>query len=161
MPRRVVTDEDRTEALRLLLGGLVAGDDLFDIVDAVSPLHPPNNTFPGEVFMELAADALEMAGANRERPIPYDGLRTTYLPECKFRGGDNRKIQYAILTSSAVRGGLEPDLLEEVSWWRADNYWVYALYAAVAIIRASAEHQGESVEAFASRLAGQHGLTLT
>jgi hypothetical protein len=160
MPRRVVTDEDRTEALRLLLGGLVAGDDLFDTIDAVSPLHPPHNTFPGEAFMELAADALEMAGASRERPVPYDGLRTTYLPECNFRGAENRKIQYAILASSAVRGGLEPDLLEEVSWWKSDNYWLYALYAAVALIRASAEHQGEPVKVFASRLAEQHGLSL-
>ena len=47
--------------------------------------------------MELAADVLEIAGAIRKDPIQYEGLRETYLPECKFRGKNNRKIQYAIL----------------------------------------------------------------
>ncbi|MBA3362281.1 MAG: hypothetical protein H0T94_12590 [Acidimicrobiia bacterium] len=72
-------------------------------------LHPKNNTFPGEEFMELAADALEIAGVNREFPISYEGLSSKYLPECEFHGRENRKIQYAILTPAAVRGGLEPD----------------------------------------------------
>jgi hypothetical protein len=161
MPGRVVTEEDRVEALRLLLAGLAAGTDIFDIIDAVDPLHPRHNTFPGEVYMGLAADALEVAGANREQPVPYDGLRTTHLPECQFRGGENRKIQYAILAGASVRGGLEPDLLDEVVWWRTDDFWVYALYAAVALIRASAEHQGTSVTDFAKRLAERNGIALS
>jgi len=89
--------------------------------------------------MELAADALETVDITRYDPIPYEGLRETYLPECEFRGRDNRRIQYAILTSASVRGGLEPDLIDEVTWWRADDCWRYALYAAVALIRAGAE----------------------
>lgn len=32
-------------------------------------LHPKNNTFPGEVFMELAADALEIAGSIASFPF--------------------------------------------------------------------------------------------
>ena len=161
MPRRVVTEEDRVEALRLLLAGLVDGTDIFDIIDAVAPLHPSHNTFLGEVYVGLAADALEDGGASRERPVPYDGLRTSHLPECQFRGRENRKIQYAILTSAAVRGGLEPDILDEVVWWQTDDFWVYALYAAVALIRASAEHQGASVAEFAKRLAEHNGIALS
>jgi hypothetical protein len=55
-----------------------------------------------------------------------------YLPEWTFKGRENRKIQFAILTSAAFRGGLEPDLLGEVVWWHTDDYWQYALLAAVA-----------------------------
>ena len=29
--------------------------------------------------------------------------------------------------------GTEPDLPDEVAWWQADDFWQYALFAAVAI----------------------------
>jgi hypothetical protein len=160
MARQGPTEEDRDEALRRLLSGLVAGDDVFELAASVADLHPKYNTFPGEVFMDLAADALEIADATRNDPVPYEGLRETYLPECEFRGRDNRRIQYAILTSASVRGGLEPDLLDEVTWWRADDYWRYALFAAVALIRAGAERQGVTIAQMVERLADRTGVTL-
>jgi hypothetical protein len=141
-----------------LLSGLVAGDDVFDLALSVADLHPEYDTFPGEMFMDLAADALEIADATRNDPIPFEGLRETYLPECEFRGRDNRKIQYAILTSASVRGGLEPDLLDEVTWWRADDYWRYALYAAVALIRAGAERQSVTIAQMVEQLADRAGV---
>lgn len=101
------TEEDRTEAIRRLLSGLERGSDAHELAAAVADLHPKNNTFPGEVFMEIAADALEIAGISRHASIPYEGLREAHLPECSFRGRENRKIQYAILTSAAFRAGLE------------------------------------------------------
>lgn len=128
---------------------------MFELTASVADLHPKHNTFPGEVFMELAADA------TRNDPIPYEGLRETYLSECEFRGKNNRRIQYAILTSASVRGGLEPDLLDEVGWWPADDYWRYALYAAVALIRAGAERQGVSITQMVEQLAIRSGVTLT
>ena len=160
MARQVPTEEDRDEALRRLLSGLAASDDVFELTASVAHLHPKYNTFPGEVFMDLAADALEIAGATRNDPIPYEGLREIYLPECEFRGRDNRRIQYAILTSASVRGGLEPDLLDEAAWWRADDYWRYALYAAVALIRAGAERQGVTIAQMVEQLADRIGVTL-
>jgi hypothetical protein len=60
---------------------------------AIEELHPRHNTFPGEVFMCLSADALEVAGVGQDDPIPYTGLREKYLGECKFQGRENRKIQ--------------------------------------------------------------------
>jgi hypothetical protein len=155
------TKEDREEVIRRLLSGLADGADATELAASVADLHPKNNTFPGEVFMGLAADALEIAAATREEPIPYEGLRETYLAECEFRGRQNRKIQYAILTSAAVGGGLEPDLLDEVMWWQADDYWRYALYAAVALIRAAADRRGISVAQLAERLAEGEGVALT
>lgn len=53
--------------------------------------------------MGLAADAFDVAGVSRDNSIPYEGLRETHLPECEFRDHENRKIQYAILTSAAWR----------------------------------------------------------
>lgn len=161
MARKRPTEEDHREAVRRLLTGLAAGDDAVDLVASVADLHPKNDTFPGEVYMELAADALEVAGAGRDDPIPYEGLRETHLPEREFRGRENRQFQYAVLTSASVRGGLEPDLLDEVIWWGTDDYWHYALYAAVALIRASAAHVGVPVARVVEQLAENHRVALT
>ncbi|MCP4968711.1 MAG: hypothetical protein GY926_26220 [bacterium] len=143
------------------MSGLAEGVDIFELTESLADLHPKNNTFPGEVLMGLAADALEIAAVTRDDPVHYEGLRDAYLPECRFRGRENRKIQYAVLTSASVRGGLEPDLLDEVIWWHGDDYWRYALYAAVALIRASGDHQAIPVARFVEQLAELHDITLT
>jgi hypothetical protein len=159
MGRKGPTDQDRIEAVGRVLSGLRKGDDMVALAEAVEPLHPRHNTFPGEIFMRLAGDALELASIGPSNPIAYDGLREKYLPECEFRGRDNRKIEFAILASAAVRGGIEPDLLDEVVWWRTDDFWWYALAAAVALIRASADRLNQSVTTFAEQLAARRDIT--
>jgi hypothetical protein len=42
-----------------------------------------------------------------------------------------------VLAAAALQGGTEPDLLDEVAWWQAEDFRQYALYAAVAYIRAA------------------------
>jgi hypothetical protein len=111
----------------------------------MEPLHPRNDTFPGEVFLRLAADALEWCGASRAEPLSLEGLRERYLPECVFRGRQLAKLQYAVLAAAAVHGGTEPDLLDEVAWWQSDGFWQYAMYAAAAYIRAAASRAGVPV----------------
>ena len=155
------TEEDRREAMRRFLASMAGGVDAIDLAASVADLHPKNDTFPGEVYMELAADALEVAHVGRDDPIPYEGLRETHLPECEFRGRENSRIQCPILTSASVHGGLKPDLLDEVIWWRTDDYWSSALYAAVALIRASAAHAGVPVARVVEQLAEGHGVALT
>jgi len=44
-------------------------------------------------------------------------------------------LQYALLAAAALGGGTQPDLLDEVAWWQTDDFWQYALFAAVAILR--------------------------
>jgi len=110
--------------------------------------------------MELAADALEIAGAQRERSVAYQELLSTHLPEVTFRGKEHRRIQYAILTAYAVHGGLEPDLLDEVTYW-IEQYWQYALFAAVAIVRACANGPGMTVESLLADLAARHGIEIS
>jgi len=77
-------------------------------------LHPRNNTCPREVFLHLAADALNWCGANRSDPLSLEGIRDRFLPEATFRGRQYNKFQYAVLAAAALHGGTEPDLLEEV-----------------------------------------------
>ena len=40
-------------ARRVLLGGLAREADIFEQVNELAPLHPRDNTFPGEVFLHL------------------------------------------------------------------------------------------------------------
>ena len=132
-------------ARRILLSGLARDADIFELVSELAPLHPRDSTFPGEVFLRLAADALDWCGASRADPLPMEGLRERFLPECTLRGRQNTKLQYAVLAAAAFHGGTEPDLLDEVAWWQADDFWQYALFAAVAYIRAAASRAGAPV----------------
>ena len=88
-------------ARRVLLDGLARDADIFELVSELAPLHPRDNTFPGEVFLRLAADALDWCGASRADPLPLEGLRERFLPECTFRGRENTKLQYAVLAAGS------------------------------------------------------------
>jgi hypothetical protein len=80
-------------------------------------------------------------------------MRERFLPECTVRGRDIRKLQFAVLAAAALRGGAEPDLLDEVAWWQADDFWQYALLAAVAYLRAAADRAGVPVRQVCQELA--------
>ena len=97
------------------------------------------------MFLRLAADALEWCRASPADPLPLEGLRERFLPEATFRGRQNAKLRYAVPAAAAVHGGTEPDLLDEVASWQTDDFWQYAMYAAVAYIRAAASRAGVPV----------------
>ena len=141
---------------RILLDGLARDADVWELVSELAPLHPRDNTFPGEVFLRLAADALDWCRASRADPLPLEGLRERFLPERTFRGRHNSKFQYAVLAAAALHGGTEPDL-QEVAWWQADDFWQYALYAAVACVRAAASRAGVPMRQACQDLAGLPG----
>jgi len=46
-------------ARRVLLDGLARDADVLELVSELALLHPRDNTFPGEVFLRAAADALD------------------------------------------------------------------------------------------------------
>jgi len=111
----------------------------------------------------LAADAVQRLGglhswmpAGRaeqtlREPLDHDGF-ISQAALCAgienlaaFRGRQNAKLQYAVLAAAALHGGTEPDLLDEVAWLQADDFWQYALFAAVAYIRAAASRAGVPV----------------
>jgi hypothetical protein len=155
MPAKRPTPEDTLTARRILLDGLARDADIFQLMSDLAPLHPRHNTFPGEVFLHVAADALDWCKASRADPLPLEELRERFLPEATFRGRQNAKFQYAVLAAAAVGGGTEPDLLAEVSGWQTDDFWQYALYAAVAYIRAAASRASVSLHQACQDLSAQ------
>jgi hypothetical protein len=156
--RNLPTPQDTATARRILLDGLARDSEIFELVGKLAPLHPRNNTFPGEVFLQVTADVLEWCGTSRTDPLALEGMRERFLPECAFRGRENRKLQFAMLAAAALRGGAEPDLLDEVAWWQTDDFWQYALYAAVAYVRAAAGRAGVPVRQVCQELAQSDGL---
>jgi hypothetical protein len=155
--RKRPAPEDAGTARRILLDGLARDADVWELVSELALLHRRDDTFPGEVFLRLAADALDWCGARRADPLPLEGLRERFLAERAFRGRRDSKFQYAVLAAAALHGGTEPDLPGEVAGWRAGDFWQYALSAAVACIRAAAGRAGGPVRQACQDLARRPG----
>jgi hypothetical protein len=154
--KRRPTSQDAIAAVRLLSEVVESGGDIFDALEQIRPLHPKNNTFPGEVFMRLAADALGLGQVSADRTMSAEGLCERYLPECRFRGRDNRKMRFAVMAAAATHGGIEVDLLDEVAYWETDDFWRYAAFAAIAWIRAVSDQRGLPMGDLCKRLRDRH-----
>src|SRR5260370_38887940 len=96
------TPEETVTARRALLDGLARDADTFELVSELAPLHPRNNTFPGEVFLHVAADALNCCMAGGADPLPLEGIRNGSLPESAFRGRPTKKLKYSLLAAPAL-----------------------------------------------------------
>jgi hypothetical protein len=72
-----LTDEDYESGAL----GLMVDQDSDSIMEQLLALHPRNNTFPAEVLIELAAEAIEESGASPVDPIQYVGTRDRHLRE--------------------------------------------------------------------------------
>jgi len=55
-------------------------------MERLAALQTLNYTFPTEVLLELAAEAIEESGASPADPINHEELRDRLLPEYHFRG---------------------------------------------------------------------------
>jgi hypothetical protein len=155
------TREDRIQAIRVALTGLADDLELGELAALLAPLHSKNNSFPGEVLLELAADAIEESGANRELPLEFEGIRKRHLPEDRAHtSAQHHKAEYALRAAAMVKSGVDPALLDEVSWWRTDDLWFWALEALVTYVRAAAEHGGVTVPAICAQIASRHGIQL-
>jgi hypothetical protein len=130
------TAEDRATVVRVALAGIAGGLDLGEIAARLAPLHPKNSTFPGEDLLELAADAIEESGASRERPLEFEAIRKRHLPEDRAHTrAQHHKAEYALRAAAMVRAGVDPGLLDEVSWWSTDDLWFWALSSKDMLLR--------------------------
>jgi len=155
------TDEDYLDAVRLVLLGLVSGEDLDSIMGRLDQLQLPNNTFPADVLLELAAEAIGESGVTPAEPIEYEGIRDRYLPEHGFRGKvQQHKSHYALMAAAMIRAAIYPDLLDEADGWGIEDMWRYAFYALVVYVRIAAERTGRSLEDVVAALAVRRGLKL-
>ena len=68
-----VEAQRRAAVVERLLSGLAHGDDVIELGKGGPPSQ--DDTFPGEVFISLAVEALNAAGIERDTPLPYDRLR--------------------------------------------------------------------------------------
>ena len=88
-----------------MLDGVARDRGLADIAADLAPLHPRNGTFPGEVLLRLAADALAWCGASRADPVPLEGMRERFLPGFSFRGREKAKLGYGLTRAQVGEGG--------------------------------------------------------
>jgi hypothetical protein len=159
-PRRP-SDDDRVRAIDIALSSLVRADDLRDIAARLELLHPVNDTFPAEVLLELAADAIDISGASLRSPLEFEAIRGRYLPDgVAHTKAQHDKSKFALRAAAMLRGGVDPGLLDEVQWWRSDDLWYWSLEALAAYVRAAADRTGESVGTVCQRIADEHGVIL-
>jgi hypothetical protein len=152
---------DHLDAARLGLLSLTADQDLDVSMRRLTDLHPRNNTFPAEVLLELAAEAIGESGASPTGPIQYEGIRDRYLPEYVFRGkAQQHKSHYALMAAATIRAGVYPDLGDEAYGWGIEDMWEYAFYALVIYARIAAERSGRSPDAVVTAIAKRRGIKL-
>jgi hypothetical protein len=155
------SDDDYVTVKRLGLLGLTADQNLDEVMDPLVSLHLKNNTFPAEVLLELAADAIAESGASPSEPIQYEGIRDRYLPEFSFRGkSQQHKSHYALMAAAMIAAGVYPDLLDEAYGWGIEDMWEYAFYALLVYGRIAAERSGRSSEDVAAAIAKRRGIKL-
>jgi hypothetical protein len=121
-----------------------------------------HNTFPGEVLLDLAADAIGISGATRRLPLEFEGIRDRYLREgVAHTKAQHHKSKHALRAAAMLHGSVDPGLLDVVRWWRSDDRWFWSLEALAVYVRAAADRSGESIESVCRRIAAQRGITLT
>ncbi len=142
-----------------MLADLSSGQEFDTIIEGLAVVHPKDNTFPAEELLELAADAIEESGVTRSHPIDYERIRENYLPERVFRGKvEHHRSHYALRAAAMIRGGVYPDLLDEVGSWHNDDLWFYAFFALVIYMRIAAERSERSFEEVARALGARRGV---
>ncbi|MGN6332003.1 MAG: hypothetical protein ACTHOD_10175 [Motilibacteraceae bacterium] len=163
MPKKKAGEDPallHVRAQRAALAVLAAQQDAYDLLAAVAPYDRPGLFTPDVAMLELAVTALDLACPPGAAPLVYEGLRERYLPEFRFRGRtEHRNSQYALYAAACMRGGLEPNLLDDAGWWQMP-LWRYAAFALLIYARAAAERQGLDLRQVAERLAAANDLEL-
>ncbi len=91
-------------------------------------LHSRGDLFPGDELIVLAADALAESGASWDRPLDGSLLYEQFLSEYPFSGRTaEAKSSYALRATAMIQAGVEPDLVDDAGWYKADDFWLFVL----------------------------------
>ena len=158
--RLVATDEERRQVCRAALAG-IASESLDDVTGELGPRPDRHFPFPADVFTELAADALRLAGATRVSPVALDDFSDRYLAEYELRGNTARqKSAAAVHLVVAAHAGVVPDYFGTAGWWRVQDLSSFALLALVGMVRVAAERTGRPVTDICAELAAAHDVSV-
>jgi len=108
LAKNLPAPHDAATARRILLGGLARDTEVAELASELAPLHPRNNTFPGEVFLHVAADALDWCEASRADPLALEGMWERFLTDCDQRQAAGRATRLPSCGGCVVTDG-EPD----------------------------------------------------
>jgi hypothetical protein len=146
-------DALHVQAQRTLLDGLRRGQSLSQLERAVRQSQTKGFT-PDVAVLEVGVAAMDLAGVDRNAPIAKADLVTVHLSEINFR--NQRALQerttYALNAIAAIRGGLEPDILEDTYWWQTRDIVQHAVIAATAYVRACAQRRQQTTPQFVDDL---------
>jgi hypothetical protein len=152
----LVTGNTKTklDARAETLKGLASGGDLDDAHEALAlaAIRSRDAQPYLEELLDLATDAYVLTGASPDQPVELAGLAERYLPEYEYSGKvDHRNLRYALTYPALRAGGLNPDIWDDVVYWRS-QVWPYAQQAVLAYLRIAAARTGTSVEDLAKLL---------
>jgi hypothetical protein len=99
-----------------VLAGLLRGDDIDALVEAVAPSDDRGWFTPDVAVLELAVTALDLASIAGVPPLEYEGIAI-----CPRHSSVVAPITAPASTRCtpppASRGGVQPDLLNDAGWW--------------------------------------------
>lgn len=141
---------DADAAVRLVLTGLAAGTALDEISTGLHGLWDERTGFPGEVLLDLAAEAYLLVGATHSNPLDLDRIDMRYLPERPARrNAGHQKRRYAVTGAVLLTAGALP---EDYGWWSVNDLYVHAFHAVVIFVRAAADRRNVPVEVICGEL---------
>ncbi len=144
-----------------MLAGIARDARLHDVLDELVPYLEYAFPFPANVLVEIAADALTLAGATRATPVSLTDAHRRYLPEWTIRGNTaHNKSRVAVELAVALHGGIVPDYDAAAFWWRVQDLDFYAFQAAAIMIRIAAERTGRPAAAICGELASSRRFDL-
>ena len=85
------TKADRVAVARLVLDGLAHGEPLDNVLGRLRRFADYRFPFPGDVLTEIAAGALDVAGATRATPLSLSDATERHLPEWTVSGDTARQ----------------------------------------------------------------------
>ncbi len=156
---RVPTAAERAEVATVALTRITSGEPFDETSRWLQPLSDCEFPFPGDVFVELAADALAVAGATRANPVSLADAYERHLPERPISGNAaHQKSRAALLAAVALHAGIVPDYDEIAGWWQIADFDAWAFQACVTLVRAAAERTSQPVASVCAAIAAGRGL---